>query len=253
MLKPAEHLTSMRRWVSHWIAHGFDRSSAHNKGESFQIFLATSCETRQGKSARHAPLGIAQDREWDVEPRGHLALIVARLPAKAEQVDIAARKFWSEVAEAFELRRGPMRARDVIPMRRVRQARPSGPGIDDQDMQARRDSETNRCAGRCREDDVRQRQSSLEVTFVRHIVTVTWPHSGVSRNPVLFFALCALDTGFRWYDAPQTDGHRGTPTPSRASTGPSADPSRASSRSRACRAASCLWRGLARPWRSRAR
>jgi hypothetical protein len=41
-----------------------------------------------------------------LSPRGHLALIVARLPAKAEQVDIAARKFRSEVAKAFELRRG---------------------------------------------------------------------------------------------------------------------------------------------------
>ena len=27
---------------------------------------------------------------------------------------------------------------------------------------------------------MRQRQSSLEVPFVRHIATVTWPHSGVS-------------------------------------------------------------------------
>jgi hypothetical protein len=42
---------------------------------------------------------------------------------------------------------------------------------------------------------VRQRQSSLEVTFVRHIVTVTWPHSGASRNPVLFF--CAMRAGYR--------------------------------------------------------
>ena len=38
-------------------------------------------------------------------------------------------------------------------------------------------------------------------------------------------------------------------TPSAAAAGPSRGPSRASSRSRACRAASCPWRAPARPWR----
>jgi len=62
---------------------------------------------------------------------GQLALVLRGLTAQAKEPDLPLREVGSPITESLKLWRRAMGAWDHVPIRRIGDARPPGPGIDD--------------------------------------------------------------------------------------------------------------------------
>ena len=129
------------------------RPSPDGERQALQVAHAPGLEDRQGERLLQGEGLVADDLERQSEAGRHLGLIGGRLRGEAEHGRADLPETGIEVAEAFRLRRGAVRARDVVPVGRVGDARPAGPRIAVDDGASRQLRETEVAAGRGRESD----------------------------------------------------------------------------------------------------
>jgi len=137
MISPAECR------LRHCVEHPFDPPILHDEREPLQISLSTRREAGQSQRGGKASLGVAQNRKRQPETLRHLALILGRLFAQAENRNAARFEFIKKIAKALELRRRTVGARNDVPVRWVGQTRTPCPGIDGDNAPSRMSCETD--------------------------------------------------------------------------------------------------------------
>src|SRR5262245_26654706 len=134
--------------LRHWIEHPFGPPILHDEREALQVSLSTPRETGQSQRGGKAPLGVAQNRKRQPQTLRHLALILGRLFAQAENRNAARFEFIKKIAKALELRCRAMGARNDVPVRWFGHARTPCPRIDGDNASSRMSCETDLAAVR---------------------------------------------------------------------------------------------------------
>src|SRR4051794_40369363 len=127
--EPGAHLASVGGRCVHGIVYTLDAAVADGERQALEVAHAAGLEERQRQRLLEGERLVADDLERQSEAVDHLLLVARRLRREPEHNSANLLEARVEVAEAFGLRRRAMRARNVVPTRRIGETGPPRPRI----------------------------------------------------------------------------------------------------------------------------